>query len=262
MPRSPGFTLIELVMVIVLLGIVATVSVRFVALSTQGALDVSSRQQRALAGVIISEQISRELREALPTSVRTNAGNSCIEFMPTLAASNYVSLPTGPSPDSFEAVPLPGGRSASGRVVVYGYGSDLYALNNPGPVSPPATMPASGSSPVTVSFDGGATHRFATSSPSRRFYLVGDPVTYCQSGRFLYRYRGYGVEAGIGDDLPTSSPGREVLAANLRAGTLAFQVTPATLQRGAVVAFSMVLETPESGEFTNVSQEVQIRNVP
>lgn len=55
MSRSSGFTLIELVIVIVLLAIVATISVQFVALSTRGALDVSSRQQRALQSVVISE---------------------------------------------------------------------------------------------------------------------------------------------------------------------------------------------------------------
>ena len=55
MERTRGFTLIELIMVIVLLAIVATVSVRFVALSTRGALDVSERKQRALQGVVISE---------------------------------------------------------------------------------------------------------------------------------------------------------------------------------------------------------------
>lgn len=61
MHRYRGFTLVELVIVIVLLAIVATISVRFVSLSTQGALDVSSRQQRSLAGVVISEQISLSL---------------------------------------------------------------------------------------------------------------------------------------------------------------------------------------------------------
>lgn len=48
MRRAAGFTLVELIIVIVLLAIVATISVQFVALSTRGAIDVSSRQQRAL----------------------------------------------------------------------------------------------------------------------------------------------------------------------------------------------------------------------
>jgi len=261
MRRASGFTLIELVMVIVLLAIVATVSVRFVALSTQGALDVSSRQQRALAGVVISEQISREVREALPTSIRTNAGGSCLEWMPILAASNYLDLPQGASPDSFRAVPLPGGASATGRVVVYGYGSDVYSPGSPGPISPPATMPA-GPSPVTVTFAAGATHRFSAQSPERRFYIVGSPVSVCQVGTSLYRYRNYGINASPASGLPASYPGREVMAATLASNSLDFQVTPPGLQRGAVVSFSFTLADPVSGETTGISQEVQIRNVP
>lgn len=261
MRRAAGFTLVELVIVIVLLAIVATISVQFIALSTQGAIDVSSRQQRALAGVVISEQVTRSLRAALPTSIRTNADGSCIEWMPTRAASNYLDLPRGSSPSSFEAVPLPGGQAASGRVVVYGYGSDVYDLSSPGPVSPPASMPA-GAPPVTVTFDGGATHRFSAKSPEKRFYVVGEPVALCQSDRWLYRYSNYGINPPAASGLPSNYPGREVLAASLKENSLVFEVTPPTLQRGAVVSFSFVLEDAETGESTAISQEVQIRNVP
>ena len=257
--RRSGFTLVELVIVIVLLAIVATISVRFVSLSTGGAIDTGARQQRAFAGVVISEQISRALREALPTSVRTNG--SCIEWMPVVAASNYLNLPRGANPDSFDAVALPGGVSASGRIVVYSYGGDLYDPSSPGPISPPATV-ASGSSPVTVTFDGGATHRFNTNSPRKRFYVVSPPVTLCQVGRFLYRYTGYGIQNSIAASLPSSMPDREVLAATLQAGSVNFEVTPPTLQRGAVVEFQFVLEDADSGETMNIRQEVQIRNVP
>ena len=261
MRRAGGFTLVELLIVIVLLAIVATISVRFVGLSTRGALDVGARQQRSLAGVIISEQISRELREALPTSIRTNASGTCLEWMPIEAASNYLSLPQGPSPGSFEAVPLPGGASATGRVVVYGYGSDVYSPGSPGPLSPPASMPA-GAPPVTVTFNGGATHRFAAKSPARRFYIVGDPVSVCQQGRFLYRYRNYGINSSPASGLPGGFPGREVMAAQLVSNSLVFRVTPPSLQRGAVVSFRFDLESPDSGETTSISQEVQVRNVP
>lgn len=261
MRRAAGFTLVELIMVIVLLAIVATISVQFVALSTRGAIDVSSRQQRALSGVVISEHITRSLRAALPTSIRTSAGGSCIEWMPIRAASNYLDLPSGGSPSSFTAVPLAGGRTASGRIVVYGYGSDVYNLSNPGPVSPPASLPA-GSPPVTVTFDGGATHRFSAKSPEKRFYVVGDPVALCQSGQWLYRYSNYGISTAVASGLPSSYPGREVLAASLRGNSMVFKVTPPTLQRGAVVSFSFVLDDAGTGESTAISQEVQVRNVP
>ncbi|QSP96036.1 type II secretion system protein [Marinobacter salinisoli] len=261
MRRTNGFTLIELIMVIVLLAIVATISVRFVALSTQGAIDVGSRQLRSFTGVVLSEQVSRVLREALPGSVRVNGDGSCIEWMPLVAASNYLSLPRGASPTSFEAVPLAGGETAAGRIVVYGYGSNLYSVASPGPVSPPATLPT-GASPVTVSFAGGVSHRFSAQSPARKFFVIEDPRTLCQQGQYLFRYRNYGIQPAVASSLPASAPNREVLAAGLVPNSLDFEVVPPTLQRNGVVAFRFQLQSDQTGEITSVSQEVQIRNVP
>lgn len=211
--------------------------------------------------MVISEHITRSLRAALPTSIRASADGSCIEWMPIRAASNYLDLPKGSSPSSFDAVPLAGGQAASGRIVVYGYGSNVYDISNPGPVSPPASVPA-GSSPVTVTFDGGASHRFSARSPEKRFYVIGEPVALCQSGQWLYRYSNYGINTAVASGLPSSYPGRQVLSASLEDNSLVFEVTPPTLQRGAVVSFSFVLEDNETGESTAISQEVQIRNVP
>ncbi|PVY70322.1 MSHA biogenesis protein MshO [Tamilnaduibacter salinus] len=254
--RDRGFTLVELVIVIVLLAVVATISVRFVALSTQGAIDTSARQQRALKAAVISEQVSRALRGALPTSVRTN-GN-CIEWMPIVAGSNYLNRPKGGN--SFDAVPLPGSASASGRAVLYPHSGNVYQPSDPGVISPPASMAGDG----TVTFDGGQTHRFKGQSPQRRFYLVASPRMVCQEpgSRFLYRYRNYGIQSGIGDSKPLTMPNREVLAAGVQTGSLAFELTPPSLQRGAVVSFDYTLADPDSGETLDVGQEVQIRNVP
>ena len=254
--RCRGFTLVELIIVIILLGIVSTISVRFITFSTQGAVDTSARQQRALSGVVISEQISRALREALPTSVRSDG--DCIEWMPVKAGSNYLNLPRGADPSGFDAISLPNGGSETGRVVVYGYSGDVYEPDNPGPISPPASMDSTG----RVDFDGGQNHRFTTNSPRKRFFIVDSPNTLCQGGEFLYRYRDYNIEPTIGANLPTSMPNREVLAANLASDSLSFNVSPPTLTRGAIVSVRFTLEDPDSGETLDVSQEVQIRNVP
>lgn len=253
-----GFTLIELLVVIVLLGIVATISVRFVGLSTQGALDTGARQARALQGVVISEQITRELREAFAPSVRTS-GN-CIEWLPLLAGTNYTSLTEAPGFDEigiapFATVPPVG----TARAVVYGYGSGtdaLYALNDPGPVSETIASIDNGSTPARITLSG--SHRFSEASPARRLFVVGGPVSLCQSGRFLYRYSGYAASASQPAP-PSVTP--EVLAANLT-GSVSFDYTPASLQRAAVVQFSFELADPNGDETTTVSQEVQIRNVP
>ena len=260
MPRQSGYTLIELIMVIVLLSIVATVSVRFVGLSTQGALDTSARQLRALQSVVISEQLTRDLREAFPLSVRSTG--SCIEWLPMEAGTNYLNLPTT-DVSQIEIAEFAQPLSASNRrVVIYGYGTttgDIYTGANPGPVSSLISSinnTAVPGSPATISLS--ASHRFNSTSPARRLFLVGEPVSICQSGRFLYRYSGY-APASTQPDPPTVTP--EVLAASVT-GTVDFRFLPATLQRAAVVQFTFDLLSADGSETTTVSQEVQIRNVP
>jgi len=258
MGRQTGYTLIELIMVIVLLSIVATVSVRFVALSTQGALDTSARQLRALQSVVISEQLTRELREAFPLSVRSTG--SCIEWLPLEAGTNYLSKTKGPGFSqidiaAFAQVPATG----STRAVVYGYGTstgDLYTAADPGPVSETISSIDNTASPATITLSG--SHRFNTNSPARRLFVVGEPVSVCQSGRFIYRYSGY-TPAATQPDPPGVTP--EVLSASVT-GTVDFRFLPATLQRAAVVQFTFDLESADGNETTTVSQEVQIRNVP
>lgn len=261
MARRNGFTLIELVMVIVLLGIVSIVSVRFVSLSTLGSLDTSARQLRSLQAVVISEQITRELREAFPLSVRTSG--ACLEWLPLEAGTNYLNLTSGPGFDEIEIAPfaqIPGVGST--RAVVYGYGTstptatELYSGADPGPVSETIDSIDNGASPATITLSG--SHQFSATSPARRLFVIGQPVSLCQSGRFLHRYSGY-APASSQPTPPAGTP--EILAANLT-GTVDFNFQPATLQRAAVVQFTFELANDDATETTTVSQEVQIRNVP
>lgn len=262
MRRAAGFTLVELVIVIVLLAIVATISVRFVTLSTQGALDVSNRQQRALQSVVISEQITREVREAFPLSVRANG--ACLEWLPIISATRYEQLPKGPDFNEIDIAPF-GRPVADGlKAVVYGYGSgqsSLYEQSNPGPVSPPISPV--GANDNAVNFADSESHRFRERSPEKRLFVVGDRTSICQSGSRLYRYSGYSHGSGqpTAGNLMGSGAG-SVLGANVEPGSVEFRVTPPSLQRAAVVSLTFELGDPQSDETIVVSQEVQVRNVP
>ena len=259
MGRQQGFTLVELVMVIVLLGIVATISVQFVSLSTRGALDVGDRQQRALQAVVVSEQISRELRNAFPNSIRID--DNCLEWIPIETATTYIRLTKGPDFDRIPVAPFAEEPESGKRVMVYGYGgsqNDLYTVDtsNRGPISSPISSVDDGVSPPEIVLATG--HRFNGQSPERRLYVVGEPVSLCQSGRFLLRYSNYGFDQT--QSTPPAGTGA-VLAANL-SGPVEFDYSAGTLERGAILRFAFTLEDPNGDETTPVSQEVQIRNVP
>lgn len=252
-----GFTLIELVMVIVIASIVSLGSVQFISQSVQGVSDAANRQQLASVGWILSEKISRDLRSALPNSIRLNVVGSCIEFVPISAASQYRSVPITVAADRFIAVKLTNYVfDANDRVAVYPNEPDeIYPAPLPGAISP--TIAAIDDSDVNqdeVRLD--AIHRFITDSPQRRFFVTSDPVTYCiRVGGEVRRYRNYGLQANIEDNLL----GEEVIA-NGVAGS--FNYVPATLTRNGVVRLTFTLTDPGSGESQIIDQEVQIRNVP
>jgi MSHA biogenesis protein MshO len=270
MPRQQGFTLVELVMVIVLLGIVATISTQFVSFSVRGAIDLGDRQQRALQGVVISEQITRELRGAFPLSVRGN--DECLEWLPILGATAYTSLPA----DSPTVNIRPFGKAieAGARLIVYGYGpqKQLYetgsSVPNPGPVSPKIEKVEFDAEKVSLV----ANHRFNARSPQKRLYAVGGPVSVCRSDdrQWLYRYSNYNsltteqpTTLALAALAQTSALTREVMSANLDPeNSLAWRVTPPSFKRAAVVSFAFTLKAQNSNETTRVSQEVHIRNVP
>lgn len=257
MVRNRGFTLVELIMVIVLLAIVATISVQFVALSTQGAIDTGERQQRALKAVVVSEQITRMLREAFPLSVRP-VGSGCIEWLPIAGATTYVKLPAGNS-TTLEVIPFQREPSGGGlRVVVYGYGSptsDFYnsPVASPGPISP--EIDAIDNTTVPAEIELVSDHRFRERSPSRRLFVVGQPQTLCPEAGQIALYRQYDIGQSY------TAGRRDVLTANL-VGAASFTYTPPSLRRAAVVSFSFELDSAQSDETLKVTQEVQIRNVP
>ncbi|MCV5497529.1 type II secretion system GspH family protein, partial [Escherichia coli] len=89
-PRgNRGFTLVELVMVILLLGIMVTFTSQFIGIGTQIYGDASSREQLMSDARFAMERLNRELRDAVPGSERieTTGGTwddtgACLRFWP------------------------------------------------------------------------------------------------------------------------------------------------------------------------------------
>lgn len=84
MHKQQGFTLIELIIVILIMGILAYGSVQFI-LNTSGAYaDSQQRTRLGLVATTTMERLTRELQSALPGSLRvsSNGQHQCLEFLP------------------------------------------------------------------------------------------------------------------------------------------------------------------------------------
>lgn len=257
-PRESGFTLVELVTVIVIMGILALGTVSFIGDSSRGLASTMVRSELAGDARFIIERLSRELRNALPGSVRVSG--ACLEYIPVAGASRYITLPVASTASTFRSVPVdPVPLPAGVRVAVYP-GSNTYDLASPGSVSPPVTVsPPDADNEVTVTF--ATPHQFLSESPARRYFLVTEPVSYCVDGHALYRYGDYGflaAQAGPAG-LPGALPGRSLMIEQVTSA-VPFSLSGATLTRNAVVAVDLSLT--RDGDNVRLEHLVGVRNVP
>ena len=90
MKKSTGFTLIEMVTVIVLLGIIAGILTPFIAKAMQAYTHSKARASLVDKGRLAMERLAREVHQAVPNSLSVLAGGDGIEFVRTRAGGRYV----------------------------------------------------------------------------------------------------------------------------------------------------------------------------
>jgi MSHA biogenesis protein MshO len=273
-----GFTLIEVVIVIVLTGILGVVATSFFT-PLQGYFDALDRAELSDVADTALRRMGRELHAALPNSVRVS-GNY-IEFLPTITGGRYratvdpaVAEPVcGSAGDDlsfsgndtcFEVIgTLSTAPSAGQELVVYNTSNasalGVYANDN---VVALTTDLACTLSATKICFSGGM--QFPLESPSKRFQIISGPVTFACVDNTLWRYSGYARQASQPTDV-TSAPLSTAtsiarLAVGVKCDTSNFSNMSGTTQRAGLVTMSLTLSN--SGDSVTLLHQVHVQNVP
>lgn len=268
-----GFTLIEIIMVIVILSVLSLGSVRFISMSAQGYVDTARRSELSATATIVNEKISRLVRDALPGSVRVNSAQDCLEFVPILSASRYTQAPITGAPVSDKEVhmiPVDSALDQVGYLAIYPVTDDVNDIyddvSSPGIVSnTTASVTGSSGGASIYTFSGGSSFNYSQGSPQKRVYITDSPMAFCQDGNQLFFYRNYGFVGDISNlatALPSTVPDRLLVADNVTASSVVFSILAASLRRNAIVAYEFEFQDSTNDESLAVNQEVQIRNVP
>lgn len=269
---SRGFTLVEAIVVIAITGIIAAVGVAFIRAPVEAYFDSVRRAGMSDTADTALRRINRDLRTALPNSIRikqfpSSSGIFYLEYLQTSGGGRYRAEPDSAgngnvldfttSVSAFDVIgPVPA-LSAGDLIVAYNLGpgsdeSDAYTGGN-------STAFSSVSLPATINI---ASKQFPFPPPGRRFQVVQYPVTYkCDPvARELWRFWGYTISTT--QPTPPVTPNSALIAQNVSACEFRYDaVSPnPALQRTGTV--SMSLELSQSGETVRLFQQVHVVNAP
>lgn len=269
-----GFTLVEMVTVILILGILVVGVSSFIIFGTRIFVESSSVDQVLSQSRFAVERMTRELRSALPNSVRLNSDSltyQCVEFVPIETSTTYLTMPILPDAAASTGIVILDNTASAIRVNQFAWiyplvDADVYssARQKRAQIK---TSPLTLANQVTLTFT--ASTRFAEASPRQRIYFASSPVSYCfekgASGNDLQivRYAGYNFN---GVQPNPANMGTGVLMAQSVANRLdnsndlPLILTPSSLVNNAMVHLQPRFNV--NGETFQYRHQVQVINVP
>ncbi|MFP4696685.1 prepilin-type N-terminal cleavage/methylation domain-containing protein [Thiohalospira sp.] len=294
MIRRAGFTLVEMVLVLVLLGVLSIGLAAFIDNATDHYADTAERARLLGEARLALTRMGREIEGAVPYSLRIDSSEQCLELLPAREGGRYQEeagqyasgatrepLPVGETANSFHALGFAGVGTDDEPVLlqtdeveyvavypappaddyIYGAGPDPSAGDDVA-LRPFADATATSTDGVVRVELSGST-AFPRHAPEpRRFFLAGSPVSFCLEGGDLLRYEGYELQA----NQPVPPDGSGVSGRPLARGLAddsTFELEPAGLERRGLVRARLELERQSDGEESLVVEHAfSTRNHP
>lgn len=289
---NSGFTLIELIIVIVLIGALSSVAAVIIVGPVEGFVDQSRRAELVDIAETALQRMTREIHDALPNSVRINNNGTqfAIEYLSTSTGGRYRALQAtgGPSnrlnfnvaSDSFDvlgglpnfaSIDTAGGTGQANCMnntvdclVIYNTGTAITDYNAYNGDNIAAITVASNTS---MTFDNSDIPgwRFPAMSPSNRFFVVDTPVSFvCDSATGeLLMYQAYSINAVQPVAAGSFGVAGSVLAdqiSNCSAST--FQYNAGAGLRYGLVVIHLAVTGAGTTETISLQQQVHVLNAP
>lgn len=287
--REKGFTLAEAVIVIVITGIIAGTVAVFLRLPVQGYVDTAARAELTDIADTALRRMTRDLRLALPNSIRLytdGSGNKYLELLLTKTGGRYLAeedaagsnfLNFSDTADlTFDVV---GAMPAGEQAIV---ANDFIVVYNLGPGQPPAdayancaVSPGCNRARVAAAPAGKtltlASNPFAAEvpvmpSPNWRFQVVTTPVTYvCNTtAHTLTRYWDYAIQpmqpVNLASAPAWTTPKNALLASSVNG--CEFSLNNLVSIRSALVGLQLTLQNQTNGGSVVLFHQVHVDNTP
>lgn len=273
--KFSGFTLVEAVIVITITGIISAVVAVFIRGPIQGYFDAARRAEITDVADTAARRFTRDVRLALPNSVRLMSGDQIIEFLPVRLAGRYrADLDSSGGGDpldftaadtSFDVLGPQLSMQANDQIVVYNLGipgADAYEGNSASTHNRRAYDTAGGVGAPVGNITITSANPLPFDSPNHSFYVIDFPVAYkCDlTAGTLTRYFGsnYPINATQADPATIPNVSSALIAKNVTA--CVFTYTPGATERNGLVTLS--LSITQQGETVSLYQQVLINNVP
>ncbi len=285
-----GFTLVEMIVVIVITGIIGGIVAIFIRAPVQGYMDSARRAEMTDIADTATRRIARDLRLALPNSVRINGtcsgSTTCyLEFIPTTGGGRYrdskdssgngnplVFTAVDTSFDVLGAMPPENVNGGVDQIVVYNLGisgANAYSGNTAatdnrrvvtGYVGNSITIASSNPLPL----DSCQYNASGNVVGGCRFQVVQTAVTYvCNpAAGTLTRWQGYTIQSAQ----PTAQPATAtaaLMATNVSACSFNYAVGAST--RAGLVTMHLTLTEQAAGEqaeSVSLYTATHVNNVP
>jgi MSHA biogenesis protein MshO len=258
---AAGFSLVELIVVMAVTAVVGTMAAVFLRAPLESYVAQDRRARLADAADTALRRMGRDVRLALPNSVRVGeaGGVFYLEFLATRAGGRYRAegggdiLDFSAADSSFDVLGPAIDMRAGDRIAVYNLGipgADAWADETLGDYT--GVVGSVSTIAITPKL-------FPLASPGNRFHVVEGPVSYaCDPvAGTLTRYWGYAIAAAQPTSFAAATP-----SALLADGVSACRITyePGATERGGLVSVALTLT--RDNEHARLYAATQVVNQP